>query len=312
MPAFGGYPVADAKSPGDEISSTYEGRHLTITESDMVHPSHSDGFVDKGDPVIIGDKIVGVALKSAAAAADLVAVDTEGIWVLDVNGANDGGNNAVAGGDTVYINRTTGVLSKIQNTALAHPFGMALGIVASGATTAIAVKVHASQAVDSQRILYNTVTSGAYGKQIKGLLASGQSEGSIDYGDVDLTGTSAGHTYGTGRWLNLMASYVAAAGHIHTPMDTGVWSNDTQANLRVVFGGQHMAILAGNPASMYCWRLNIAAAGGALDSLIAAANAGSVGYVATAGTSSNKVGDLPMADVVGHGIRWVRLYDGSG
>ncbi len=118
MPAYGAYPVADAKSPGDEISSTYEGRHLTLLESDLVHPTHADGFVDKGDPVVSATgkpAIVGVAFKDAAAATDRIALDTEGIWVLDVVAANDAGNVAVAGGDRIYINKSTAVLSKIQN-----------------------------------------------------------------------------------------------------------------------------------------------------------------------------------------------------
>ena len=142
-PAYGTYPVADAQDPGLEISSTYEGRHLTLLESDLVHPSHSDGFVDKGDPVVSATGkpvIVGVSFKSAAAATDRVAIDTEGIWNLDVVGSNDAGNVAVAGGDVIYINTTTAVLSKISNQATQVVFGYALGIVASGATTAIAVK----------------------------------------------------------------------------------------------------------------------------------------------------------------------------
>jgi len=60
------------RSVGDEISSTYEGRHLSFVESDLTHPPHTDGFVDKGDPVNVGD-IVGVAFKSAAAATDIIS-----------------------------------------------------------------------------------------------------------------------------------------------------------------------------------------------------------------------------------------------
>lgn len=150
MPAYGAYPVADAKNPGDEISSIYEGRHITLLESDLVHPTHADGLVDKGDPVVSATgtpAIVGVAFKSAAAATDRIAIDTEGIWVLDVVAADDEGNVAVAGGDRIYINMSTAVLSKIANPLTNVPFGIALGIIASGSTLAIAVKVHQDPAV---------------------------------------------------------------------------------------------------------------------------------------------------------------------
>ncbi len=72
---------ATGRSAGQEISSTYEGRHLTAEESVLIHPYHADGFVDKGDPVLVGDSIVGVALNSAAAATDMIAFDTEGIRI---------------------------------------------------------------------------------------------------------------------------------------------------------------------------------------------------------------------------------------
>jgi len=53
-PAFGVYPIADAIGPGEEISSTYEGRHVTVLESDLIHPTHADDLVDKADPVVFG------------------------------------------------------------------------------------------------------------------------------------------------------------------------------------------------------------------------------------------------------------------
>jgi len=63
---------------GEQCSSGGEGRVLTFEESVLTHPSHTDGMVDGKDPVCIG-KIVGVAMKGAAAVTDLIAVDTEGI-----------------------------------------------------------------------------------------------------------------------------------------------------------------------------------------------------------------------------------------
>ena len=151
----GVYPAADVCALGDEISSTYEGRHVTLLESLMTHPTHTDGFVNKGDPIIVGD-LVGVAFKSAAAATDYIAVDTEGIWNLLVVGTDDAGNSAVAIGDTVYIS-TAGVLSKAESGKV---FGTALGAVVSAATTTvIAVKVHNER--DLRRIYVNETLQGA-------------------------------------------------------------------------------------------------------------------------------------------------------
>jgi hypothetical protein len=137
--------LATGKSSGDECSSTYEGRHITLEESLLTHPSHTDGFVDKGDPVIFGGANgygIGVAFNSAAAATDYIAIDTEGIWFLTVVAEDDAGNVAVDEGDEIFINLTTCVLSKIRDAATQRHFGYALGDLTSGSTGVVAVKVH--------------------------------------------------------------------------------------------------------------------------------------------------------------------------
>jgi len=48
----GVYPDADVMDAGEEISSTYEGRHVTLLESELVHLDNGDGLVNKGDPVL--------------------------------------------------------------------------------------------------------------------------------------------------------------------------------------------------------------------------------------------------------------------
>jgi len=136
-----GYPTGG--TAGSQVSSTYEGRHLKVLESTLTHPTHTDGFVDKGDPVVTSSGvIVGVALNSAAAATDYIEIDSEGLWDLSVVGVDDWGNSAVVIGDEIFINRTTGVLSKIGNPATSQHFGFAEGAVVAAATTVIAVKVH--------------------------------------------------------------------------------------------------------------------------------------------------------------------------
>ncbi|MBU2072793.1 MAG: hypothetical protein KKA68_21370, partial [Gammaproteobacteria bacterium] len=138
----------DAVDAGDEISSSDEGRHLTFLESELFHPYHSDGLVDKGDPVVAQTStgcIVGVAFKSAAAATDLIAIDTEGIWGLKVYADTDdvwdkvAGEGAIVPGDQLFIDHvTTGAItagvgacgiSKRRNKATQVPFGVALGSV---------------------------------------------------------------------------------------------------------------------------------------------------------------------------------------
>jgi predicted RecA/RadA family phage recombinase len=133
---------------GAEVSSSYEGRVVTLEESLLVHPYHSDGLVNKGDPVVVG-RLVGVALKSAAAATDQIPIDTEGIWGLNVfgsisDGTADGVASTLAVGTPVYINKTTAVLSGISDSGNWVPFGVLLTEVASGAAllTLAAVKVH--------------------------------------------------------------------------------------------------------------------------------------------------------------------------
>lgn len=128
---------ATGHSAGEQCSSTGEGRHLAFEESLLTHPVHGDGFVDAKDPVNVGD-IVGVAFTSAAAATDQIAIDTEGIWFLNVVASDGSGTSAVALGDQLYID--TGVVSKI---ATGVPFGKALSILSGSASAAVAaVKVH--------------------------------------------------------------------------------------------------------------------------------------------------------------------------
>lgn len=134
----GVYPDADVMTAGEEISSTYEGRHVTLLASEL---THAGAVVTKGLPVVFGT-IAGIALKTEVAGTDLIAVDTEGIWVVDVVAANIDGNSAVVPGDRLFINTTTCVVSKTQYPASYIPFGYALGSIDAGNTNTIAVKVH--------------------------------------------------------------------------------------------------------------------------------------------------------------------------
>jgi len=166
MPTTAGVYTADLEN-GTEVSSTYEGRHLTMVEDELMHPLHAaDAFVNKGDPVIIARALgatphtayglaVGVALNDAAALTDLIAIDTEGIFNLNVNAFDDNGGVDVNPGDALFISDDSAgtddsshdgvgnaVISKIRNNAIQIPFGYALGFIAANAFGVIAVKVH--------------------------------------------------------------------------------------------------------------------------------------------------------------------------
>lgn len=161
------------RGAGQEISSTYEGRHLTILESLLVHPIHADGFVDKGDPVNFGDA-VGVALLSAVAATDQISLDTEGIWFLSVVASDDNGTVNVLAGDQLYIN--TGVISK---KASGIPFGKALAPLTGSVSAAICpVKVHCELRDVDQSILVvskagnDTTGNGSWDAPLKTLTAA--------------------------------------------------------------------------------------------------------------------------------------------
>lgn len=129
-----------------EISSTHGGRHVTLSEGLLNHPTHADNMVDGKDPVTFGATAdgygVGVAFSSAAVATDLIAIDTEGTWNLSVVADDDEGGSAVEIGDIIYINRTTCILSKISSDTTNIVFGYALDTIGSGLTSTIAVKVH--------------------------------------------------------------------------------------------------------------------------------------------------------------------------
>ena len=147
---------------GTEVSSTNEGRYVSLLESELVHPYHADGYVDKGYPVCFCTAstptdygwAVGVAMEGAAATSDLISVDTEGIWNLTVYAEDDAGNSAVGIGDALYMRvgdlpgaadadgTGDGELSKMRDLTTQVCFGYALGAITAGSSGVIAVKVH--------------------------------------------------------------------------------------------------------------------------------------------------------------------------
>ena len=119
---------------GDEVSSTYEGRHVYVQEVVLIHADPGDGLVDKGQPVAFWEG-VGIALKSASSTGENVPIDTEGIWRVSVVAAA-----AIVIGQSLFID-ITGVVTDSPANAQAV-FGYSMQAIGAPGTEVIAVKVH--------------------------------------------------------------------------------------------------------------------------------------------------------------------------
>jgi len=346
MPAFGVYPVADALTEGEEVSSTYEGRHVTLLESELIHKAGNvGGLVDKGNPVVFDiteGHGVGIAFTDAAAATDLVAIDTEGIWIVDVVAADDGGNIAVGGGDVLYINNVTAVVSKIATGATQVPFGYALGIIATpGNIERIAVKLHWSpvdnwirdlepfyfgdgldvnltyDSATGQLILTApTVTHDTSGLKIVAAQAAGHNEQGIAwYADANYSGVmTATFLYGCGTWVNLATSFDGAAVRgVVAAQDNGIFATTLTecATTDLVYGMRAECITQASVHGLYAFSLNAPIATTAAHrAIFYADNVESVGHL-VAQKSGVSGGCLALAYVNGSGysdVYYVNLW----
>jgi predicted RecA/RadA family phage recombinase len=122
------------RSAGEEVSSTFEGRHVYVQEVVLIHADNGDGLVDKGQPVAFWEG-VGIALKSAGSTSENIPIDTEGIWRVEVVATA-----AIAIGQSLYIT-TSGVVTDDPTDAQAV-FGYTLQTISEAGTETIAVKVH--------------------------------------------------------------------------------------------------------------------------------------------------------------------------
>ncbi len=318
---------------GTEVSSTYEGRHVTAREDELIHPFIADGFVNKGDPVVICDagvpgtygNIVGVAFKSGAAVADLIPLDTEGIWNLLVYAEDDIGNSAIEFGDCLYIRAGnlpgaadadgTGdaEISKMNDAAHQVFFGYALGSMVAGGSGRIAVKVHAAPFPEQEERRYMTVVTGAYsyGFHETAILTAGQSTG-MHYMDSRVGGIQTGGIYAGGIWMEIQADFADNAGLL-VGYEIGFYAavgGEDVSSSRVI-GLQLQYQFGANVGSIAHFRVDIQAATGTMDYIFEAANPASLGFVTTAAETSTPVGAIPFASIVGIGTVWIRTYDAA-
>lgn len=125
----------------DEVSSTYEGRHLTVAASQISSHDPAHALQQKGHPLVVGENIVGVAFNTEVLGTDLISFDTEGIWLLSVVALNPAAV-VITAGDELFINKATAIISNDPNKNTHAHFGYALGGVTAGNTAIISVKVH--------------------------------------------------------------------------------------------------------------------------------------------------------------------------
>lgn len=255
-------------STGDEISSTYEGRHISVLESALAHPTHADGLVDKGDPVLLGDLAVGVALNSASAATDYIAIDTEGIWALTVQGVDAAGNVAVAEGDQVYINKTTCVLSKNADKNTHQRFGYALSPVVSGVlTTVVAVKVHfdpddAEELVGTSSVNYSSSADSKIFREYRYTASSATGDHRGIYTALTLTGTGASGEAMRARTV-INAAVAGGVHGLHGGVEFG--PNGAVTGLAAGVRATYLASNGNQAASIYGGMSELYAAGASTD-----------------------------------------------
>jgi predicted RecA/RadA family phage recombinase len=106
-----------------------------IQDGKLLHMTVGAAIV-AGDPVMVG-YVAGVAQTSYSSADGKAVLDTEGVFDLSVQAANDAGNSAVAIGDKLYYDGTTTLSKK----ASGKFFGVALETVSTGTTSTINVLV---------------------------------------------------------------------------------------------------------------------------------------------------------------------------
>ena len=226
--------VNTGQTAGEQCSSGGEGRILTFAESVLTHPYHADGFVDGGDPVVY-DNIVGVARSGAAAATDLIAIDTEGIRWLNVLGSvsddsDDGVAETLSIGSPIYIKKTPGadtyILSGQSDPVSWQPFGYVLGEVTAHLTvpTLVAVKVHWDPTEDDtiQKGLSSAMwTSDKDGHSFFSLRADAQGDGAHRLIYSALTLSKAGSTGDSVRGRAIATAAIATADGGHFGLEFG-------------------------------------------------------------------------------------------
>ena len=246
--------VNTGQSAGEQASSE-AGDNLTFEESVLIHPYHSDGMVDGGDPVVY-DNIVGVAFTDAAAATDLIVVDTNCIRWLNVLGiVSDDSDTGVAEelspGTPIYIKKAAGtvgdpyMLSGESDPVSWQPFGYTLSTVTASLTvpTLVAVKIGWNPTEDGtiQKGLSSAMwTSAKAGHSFLSLRANASNatgDHRLIYAALTLSGIGASGESIRGRTILTAAVNTAHGGHFGLEPGTGGSVTGLGVGLRGTFMG---------------------------------------------------------------------------
>ena len=342
MSPQGVYPLEDVCGIGDQISSTGEGRHITLYADNLSHGTNVS-YVTKGYPVWFVDA-VGMPFRTQAAGDnELEAVDTEGIWCVDVHATADAGDIAVTSGDKLYVNTTTGVVSKINNVITQLPFGYALGQVTSGEVNRIAVKVHFDPSMWTNRDMYAVMTAGrdaddAYSIRVtdattetdgysKALLITYDNTGvktgtaTVECMGMEMTITAACITVVTGLEIYLAAVANVTVGRI-TAIEVyhETRGNAVASDYVILLGRNSNAVLTGpgNDAFIY-FREHSTVQQESSVFMLQGNNAAEylIAFGSNPGTGLNLIEDSAATESVTHrvrcnttvGVRWLHLHD---
>jgi len=329
MPGVTAGVYAGDEDAGTEVSSTYEGRHLTVTEEELIHPYITDGFVNKGDPVVLCDagvpgtygRGVGVAFTSGAATSDHIAIDTEGIWNLTVYAEDDNGDRAVEIGDALYIRAGNlpgaadadgtgdGELSKISEQTTQVLFGYALGSIVAGGSGVIAVKVHWGVADIITAHDLEAIEANERGSRQRGILATPAMDDGYGVWEsqIEVTGLATGAIAERSDWINLGdSSTIPSYMFVHTD---GIWDGGATLTTAYISWAKYQCMLASDPAWCSLWELNFDGANSGIDAIFNVNNAAlALGYVA--GGVSTVIGSVPFFSTAAGALRgWIAIYD---
>lgn len=326
---FGNY-IAEGTA-GDQVSSTYEGRHVTVTAAELL-TSAGSGVATKGLPCVFGLTAlqgVGVCLNTGTL-TDLIAIDTEGIWDLLVSADDEQGTSAVTGGDPLYIDNTSGIISKLKNAPTQIPFGYALGIITAGADVVIPVKVHwgpqCNWLLDQEILFFGddrdvsiewnetflAIAVAAVSKAVGLEMAISAAALADGYGffetNANVAGAATAFVAARSDWLNLAADFVVmAGGGLITPHTDGIYevANATLTGATIALCGKFTDQMVSSDFGMFnLWNLNLTQT---LTALFEVNNPALMGYIV--GTDvANVCGSIPFFHTGGGAIRYIRLY----
>lgn len=320
---------AGEQTAGTQVSSTYEGRHLTVREDELIHPYRIGGLVNKGDPVIVCDAgvpgsyghAIGVALKTALATSDMIAIDTEGIWNLTVYGEDDNGDRAIEIGDPLFIRAGSlpgaasggGVgdaeISRISEGTNQIPFGYALGSMVLNGSGVMAVKLH--WGLDTITCSHNLRVLGANdrGSRQRAFVATpAMTDGyGVWESQLDVTGLATGSIAERSDWINFGdAATIPAYCFVHTD---GVYDGGATLTTADIAWAKYTCMLATNPHWCSIWELNFDGAHSEIDSIFNCNNMIlALGYQAGTPTKA-AVGSIPFCSDAHGGLRYIYLYD---